>query len=112
MDMQVWQQQQQQAYSAAKQGRRACFLGNPLVAFCTWPATNSLFTMPMTVRQVEQGRTGASEDNGAGLPHLHPREVYELVLADHNFLYELAAAQLQLLWRIKRGCNLTSCSHK
>lgn len=48
-----------------------------------------------------QGHTGSSEDNGAGFPHLHSREVYELVLADHDFFYELAAAQLQLLRSIK-----------
>ena len=53
--------------------------------------------------------TGSSENNGACLSHLHAREMYELVLANHYFFYELAAAQLQLLWGIKCRSNLTSC---
>ena len=38
--------------------------------------------------------TGASQYDGASFTHLHTREVDELVLAYHDLLYELAAAEL------------------
>ena len=33
----------------------------------------------------------------------------QLVLPNHDLLYQLAAAQLQLVWAVKGGCNLTTC---
>ena len=45
--------------------------------------------------------TGPSEDNGAGLAHLYSGEVDELVLPNHDLLYQLTAAQLQLVRAVK-----------
>ncbi len=54
--------------------------------------------------------TCSSEYNGAGFSHFHTREVDELVLADHDLLNQLAAAQFQLVWAVKGGGNFTTCS--
>ena len=34
----------------------------------------------------------------------------EFVLPNHNLLYQFAAAQLQLVWAVKGGCNLSACN--
>ena len=52
--------------------------------------------------KARQVLTGSSEDDGAGLAHLHSREVNELVLPYHDLLYQLTAAQLQFVWTVKR----------
>ena len=53
--------------------------------------------------------TGAAQNDGAGLAHLNPREVNELVLANHDLLYQLAAAELHRLWLVKGRSNLAAC---
>ena len=55
------------------------------------------------------GLTGAAQNDGAGLAHLHPREVDELVLANHDLLYQLAAAKLHRLGLVKGGSDLAAC---
>ena len=53
--------------------------------------------------------TCATQDDGAGLAHLHPGEVDELVLADHDLLYQLAAPQLHRLRLVKGRRDLAAC---
>ena len=56
------------------------------------------------------GITCSSEDNGARGPHLHPREVDELVLPNHDLLDQLAAAQLGVLGVVESRCDLAACN--
>lgn len=58
----------------------------------------------------KRGITCSSEDNGACGPHLHPREMDQLVLPNHDLLDHLAAAQLGVLGVVKGRCDLAACN--
>jgi len=69
------------------------------------------FNCPVLMGREQRGMlTGASEYDGASFTHLHTRKVDELVLADHDLLYELAAAKLYCLRLVKGRCNFPACS--
>ncbi len=57
-----------------------------------------------------RGRTGAAQHNGARLAERDAREVHQLVLADHDLLDHLAAAQLDRLRRVECGRDLAACA--
>ena len=54
--------------------------------------------------------TRPPQDDGAGRPHLHAREVDQLVLPNHDLLDQLATAQLRVLRVLEGGRNLATCS--
>lgn len=54
-------------------------------------------------------RTCAPQHDGAGFSQLDAGEMYHPVVPDHDLLYQLAVAQLDLLRLIKEGCNFSTC---
>lgn len=69
--------------------------------------------MNPTLQINKQGKhTGAAEDYGAGLAHGCAGEVDELVLADHDLLYQLAPPKFHSVWSVKRACYLAACAQQ
>ncbi len=66
----------------------------------------------MTTAVIKGGLTGAAEDYGAGFAHGSAGEMDELVLADHDLLYQLAPAQLHCARGVKRARYLAPCTEE